>query len=67
MSECGGPEADRNCHSTGITNRHVATLRFEVCYKNPGPAEASVAVVEDQPLDSLHLLHEFRFLGIRKQ
>ena len=56
-----------NCRSTGIASRHAPTLRCGVCDKNPGRAEASVAVVEDQPLDSLHLLHELHFLRIRKQ
>ena len=52
---------------TGIANHHAATLRCGVCDKNLGPAEASVPVNEDQPLDYRHLFHEFRFLQIRKQ
>ena len=67
MSECGGPEDDRNYRSIGIASRHASKLRYGVCDKSQGPAEASVPVIEDQPLDYLQLLHEFGFLRIRKQ
>ena len=67
MRKCGGPAIDRNCHSTGIASRRAPTLRCGGRDKNLGLAEASVVAVENHSLNFPHLLHEFRFLWIRKQ
>ena len=40
---------------TGIASRRAPTLRCGVCDKNLGPAEASVAVVENQLIETFSI------------
>ena len=46
---------------TGIASRHAPTLRCGVCDKNLASAEVSVVAAGNHSLNSLNLLHEFRF------